>query len=61
MAILRMNCMGQWLERVVEAGNEYLFKAPEDAYLEIYTYGMPTMILADKVACSDLAVHGGTS
>ena len=60
MAILRMHCMGQWLERVVVAGAEYLFKAPEEAYLEIYTCGMPTMILADKIACIELAVQGGT-
>ena len=35
MAILKIDFMGQWLERVVEAGKEFLFKAPEGAYLEI--------------------------
>jgi len=59
MAILKIDFMGQWLERVVEAGKYFLFKAPEGAYLEICTYEMATMVLEDRVPCRELAVQGG--
>jgi hypothetical protein len=58
MAILKIDFMGQWLERVVEAGKEFLFKAPEGAYLEICTYEMATMRLEDRVSCRELAIQG---
>jgi hypothetical protein len=58
-AILKIDLMGQWLERVVEAGKEFLFKAPEGAYLEIFTYEMATMVMADRVPCRELAIQGG--
>lgn len=51
--------MGQWLERVVEAGKDFPFKAPEGAYLDICTYEMATMILQDRVPCRELAVQEG--
>ena len=57
MDIVRGHFLGQWLERVVEAGMDYVFYAPPDADIEIYTYGLPSsQILKDKVRCSDLAV-----
>jgi hypothetical protein len=59
MAILKIDFMGQWLERVVEAGKDFPFKAPEGAYLDICTYEMATMILQDRVPCRELAVQGG--
>jgi hypothetical protein len=58
IAILKIDFMGQRLERVVEAGKEFLFKAPEGAYLEICTYEMATMVLEDRVPCRELAIQG---
>ena len=56
MTILKIDFMGQWLERAVEAGKEYLFKTHKDAYLEIYTSEIPTMILSDRIACSQFVL-----
>ena len=61
MAILKIDFMGQWLERVVESGKDFPFKAPEGAYLDICTYEMATMILQDRVPCRELAIEGAIS
>ncbi|NEQ73040.1 MAG: DUF1830 domain-containing protein [Okeania sp. SIO2C9] len=61
IAILKIDFMGQWLERAVEAGKEYLFETNEDAYLEIYTSEISTMILSDRVACSQLVLSKYTA
>jgi hypothetical protein len=53
--------MGQWLERVVEAGKDFPFQAPSGAYLDICSYEMATMILQDRVPCRELAIEGAIS
>ncbi|MFM8293710.1 MAG: DUF1830 domain-containing protein [Microcystaceae cyanobacterium] len=57
-AILRIDFMGERLERVVEAGKDFWFKAPEGGYLEISTYEMATMMLEEKIPCRELAIQG---
>ena len=49
MAILKIDFMGQWRERVVEVGEKIFFKAPEWGHLDIFTYEMATMILEDRI------------
>ncbi|NCS37519.1 MAG: DUF1830 domain-containing protein [Microcystis aeruginosa BS13-10] len=55
-AILKIDFMGQWLERVVEVGEKIFFKAPEGGYLDIFTYEMATMMLEDRIPCRELAI-----
>ncbi|MFM8305749.1 MAG: DUF1830 domain-containing protein [Microcystis aeruginosa] len=55
-AILKIDSMGQWLERVLEVGEKIFFKAPEWGHLEIFTYEMATMILDDRIPCRELAI-----
>jgi hypothetical protein len=43
-AILKIDFMGQWLERIVEPGRDFCFKAPEGEHLDIFTYEMAAMI-----------------
>jgi hypothetical protein len=61
MAILKIDFMGQWLERVVEAGKDFPFEASSGAYLDICSYEMATMILQDRVSCRELAIEGAIS
>ena len=56
MAILKIDFMGQWLERVVEVGEDFCFKAPEGGHLEIFTYGIGIMMLEDRIPCRELAI-----
>jgi hypothetical protein len=55
-AILKIDFMGQWLERVVEVGEDFCFKALEGGHLDIFTYEMATMILEDRIPCRELAI-----
>jgi len=55
-AILKIDFMGQWLERVVEVGEDFCFKAPEGGHLDIFTYEMATMILEHRIPCRELAI-----
>ena len=55
-AILKIDFMGQWLERVVEVGEDFCFEAPEGGHLDIFTYEMATMILEDRIPCRELAI-----
>ena len=55
-AILKIDFMGQWLERVVEVGQDFCFIAPEGGYLDIFTYEMATMMLEDRIPCRELAI-----
>ncbi|MCA2654076.1 DUF1830 domain-containing protein [Microcystis sp. M061S2] len=55
-AILKIDSMGQWLERVLEAGKEIFFEAPEEGHLDIFTYEMATMIREDRIPCRELAI-----
>lgn len=57
-AIVKIDLMGEWLERVIEKGKDFCFKAPEGAYLEIFTYEMVTMMLEDRIPCRELAMQG---
>ena len=54
LAILRLSHFEQWLERVVESGQVYLFEANTNAHLEIYTYEMATMLLSARIPCYEL-------
>ncbi|MBC1197077.1 DUF1830 domain-containing protein [Microcystis aeruginosa BLCCF158] len=55
-AILKIDFMGQWLERVVEVGEDFCFKAPEGGHLEIFTYEIGIMMLEDRIPCRELAI-----
>jgi len=55
-AILKIDFMGQWLERVVEVGEDFCFEAPEGGHLDIFTYEMATMIREDRIPCRELAI-----
>ncbi|GBL09846.1 hypothetical protein MSj_01326 [Microcystis aeruginosa Sj] len=56
-AILKIDFMGQWLERIVEPGQDFCFNAPEGGHLDIFTYEMATMILEDRIIpCRELAI-----
>ena len=55
-AILKIHCMGQWRERVVEVGEKFCFNAPEGGHLDIFTYEMAAMILEHRIPCRELAI-----
>ncbi|MCA2552422.1 MAG: DUF1830 domain-containing protein [Microcystis sp. M04BS1] len=55
-AILKIDFMGQWLERVVEPGQDFCFNAPEGGYLDIFTYEMAAMIREHRIPCRELAI-----
>lgn len=55
-AILKIDFMGQWRERVVEVGEEFCFNAPEGGHLDIFTYEMAAMILEHRIPCRELAI-----
>lgn len=55
-AILKIDFMGQWLERIVEPGQDFCFEAPEGGHLDIFTYEMAAMILEHRIPCRELAI-----
>ena len=56
MAILKIDFMGQWLELVVEPGEDFCFEAPEGGHLDIFTYEMAAMIREHRIPCRELAI-----
>ncbi len=42
------------IERTIAAGQVLEFRAPRDSHLDIYTYEIATMILSDRIPCSQL-------
>ena len=54
--ILKIHFMGQWLERIVEPGQDFCFKAPEGGHLDIFTYEMAAMIREHRIPCRELAI-----
>jgi len=58
LQIARIANIANWyFERVVFPGQRLLFTAVPEAYLEIYTYVMPTTILAARLLCDRLRVN----
>ncbi|NJM27640.1 MAG: DUF1830 domain-containing protein [Pseudanabaena sp. RU_4_16] len=50
--ILRVEDNG--IERTIAAGQLLEFEAHRDSHLDIYTYEIVTMILSDRIPCSQL-------
>ncbi|HIK46937.1 MAG TPA: DUF1830 domain-containing protein [Leptolyngbyaceae cyanobacterium M65_K2018_010] len=54
--VVRVVSESTWLsERVLSPGHRFLFKAPADATLEVYTGELATGVLADRIPCRQLA------
>lgn len=49
------NVENGYFERVVLPGMHVMFKAPPEAFLDIYDSLMPSGVLADRVPCQQLA------
>ncbi|MDJ0734899.1 MAG: DUF1830 domain-containing protein [Nostocaceae cyanobacterium] len=55
------NIPGWYFERVVFPGEQLLFEAVPEAYLEIHTTQKSGTILTDKISCSQLQVQSTSS
>jgi co-chaperonin GroES (HSP10) len=52
--IIRISDTRCYFERAIPAGQRIIFEAYSNAYLEIHTNENITMILSDKIICSQL-------
>jgi hypothetical protein len=50
------NIPGWYFERVVFPGQRLMFEAPNTASLEIYTGKGATVMLSDRIACTNLQI-----
>ncbi len=55
------NIPGWYFERVIFPGEQLLFEAVPEAYLEIHTSKKDGTILTDKISCSQLQVNSSCS
>ena len=62
LQVARISNVPNWyFERVVFPQQQLLFEAPPEAQLEIYTGGMASAVLADRIACDRLKVDAFSS
>lgn len=54
--IICINCSSFSFERVVFPQQHFLFKAPQEAHLEVYTSEIVSAVLLDRIPCDQLHV-----
>ena len=53
--IVKIENNHKWFEKTVLPGQTITFNSDKDDYLNIYTYEIVTMLLSDRIRCSQLS------